>query len=120
MKLKILTLDNLDIAIMEPVGSIIGGNETDELKVKAHDLLDQGNRKLILDLGKITYINSMGIGTLVHIYTSYERLQGKIKLCNLGKIVKNVFVITKLSSVFEVLETREEAIQSFRTNTKVK
>ncbi len=120
MGLKILTLDNLDIAIMEPVGSIIGGDEIDELKVKVHDLLDQGNRKLVLDLGKITYINSMGIGALVHIYTSYERRQGKIKLCNLGKLVKNVFVITKLSSVFDVLGTREEAIQSFRNNSTVK
>jgi anti-sigma B factor antagonist len=115
MGLKILTLDNLDIAVIEPHGTITGGNEIDELKVKARDLLDQGNRKLIIDLGKITYINSMGIGTLVHIYTSYQNAKGKIKLCNLGKSVQNIFVITKLSSVFDVLDTRESAIESFQT-----
>lgn len=112
--MKVTTLNELDIAILEPRGSIIGGEETDELKIQARDLLEQGNRKLIIDLGGVTYINSTGIGAFVNIYTTYTKANGKIKLCNMGKSVKNVFVITKLTSIFEVVESREEAIFSLQ------
>jgi anti-sigma B factor antagonist len=114
MATKLSTLDNLDIAILEPRGSLIGGEETDELKTKAKDLIEQGNKKLILDLGGVTYINSSGIGALVSIHSQYQKAQGKIKLCNMGKGVQNVFVITKLTSVFEIDEDREKAVKSFK------
>lgn len=113
MATKLSTINNLEIAVLEPRGSLIGGEETDELKSKAHDLLEQGNRKLVLDLGSVTYINSTGIGALVGIHTMYTKSQGKIKLCNMGKGVQNVFVITRLSSVFDVEETRDVAVKNF-------
>ena len=89
MSTKLSTLDNLDIAILEPRGSLIGGEETDELKAKAKDLIEQGNKKLILDLGAVTYVNSSGIGALVSIHSQYQKVQGKIKICNMGKGVQN-------------------------------
>ncbi len=113
MATKLSTLNNLDIAILEPRGSIIGGEETDELKAKAKDLLEQGNKKLIIDLGGVTYVNSSGIGALVSIHSMYQKSAGKIKLCNMSKGIENVFVITKLTSVFDVTEEREEAIKKF-------
>lgn len=113
MATKLSTINNLEIAVLEPRGSLIGGEETDELKAKAHDLLEQGNRKLVLDLGGVTYINSTGIGALVGIHTMYTKSQGKIKLCNMAKGVQNVFVITRLSSVFDVEETRDIAVKNF-------
>ncbi len=70
MATKVTTLNNLEIAILEPRGSIIGGGETDELKTKARDLFEQGNRKLVIDLGGVTYINSTGIGALVSLGTA--------------------------------------------------
>ncbi|MCU0411266.1 MAG: STAS domain-containing protein [Bacteroidetes bacterium] len=114
MATKLTTLDNVNIAVLEPRGSLIGGEETDELKAKAKDLLDQGNRKLVLDLGGVTYINSSGIGALVNIHTMFQKAEGKIKLCNVAKGVENVFVITKLTSVFDVEEDRNMAIASFK------
>ena len=115
MATKLSTLNNLDIAILEPRGSLIGGEETDELKTKAKDLIEQGNKKLVLDLGGVTYINSSGIGALVSIHSMYQKASGKIKLCNMGKGVQNVFVITKLTSVFDVEEARDEAVKKFQT-----
>jgi anti-sigma B factor antagonist len=114
MATKLTTFDNLDIALLEPRGSLIGGEETDELKAKAKDLVEQGNKKLILDLGSITYINSSGIGALVSIHSMYQKMSGKIKLCNVAKGVQNVFVITKLTGVFDVEEDREQAINSLK------
>ena len=114
MATKLSTLNNLEIAILEPKGSLIGGDETDELKSKAKDLIEQGNKKLVLDLGGVTYINSSGIGALVGIHSMYKKASGQIKLCNMAKGVQNVFVITKLTSVFDVEEARDAAIKSFK------
>jgi anti-sigma B factor antagonist len=114
MSIKVTTLNNVDIAVIEARGSIIGGDETDELKAKAKDLVDQGNKKLILDLTHVTYLNSSGIGAVVSIHTMYSKIEGKIKVCGLGKGVKNVFVITSLTRVIDVEETRDEAIKNFQ------
>lgn len=114
MATKFSTIDNINIAILEPRGSLIGNQETDELKEKASDLLEQGNRKLIIDLSDVTYLNSTGIGALVSIHAMYANKKGKVKLCQLGKGVKNVFVITRLMSMLDVEETRENAIKNFQ------
>lgn len=116
MTIKVTTLNNLDIAIIEPRGSLIGGDETDDIKAKAKDLIEQGNKKLIIDLGGIAYINSSGIGALVNIHSMYQKIEGKVRLCNMSKGVENVFVITKLTSVFDVEEERSKAINSLKNN----
>lgn len=113
MSIKVTTMNNLEIAVLEPRGSLIGGEETDELKTKARDLLEQGNRKLVLDMGSVSYINSSGIGALVGIHAMYTKAGGKIKLCQMGKGVQNVFVITRLASVFDLEETRDAAVKKF-------
>ena len=112
--MKVSTVNNLEIAIMEPKGAIIGGDETDELKQEARNLFEQGNRKLILDLSHVDYLNSSGIGAIVSIHTMYARESGRITLCGLGKGVKNVFVITSLTRIIDVEETREDAINKMK------
>lgn len=114
MNIRVATVNNLQIAIVEPRGSLIGGKETDELRARVQDLIEQGNKKLILDLGGIGYVNSSGIGALVALHTMYGKAGGKVKICNVGKAALNVFVITKLTSVFDVEETREAALKHFR------
>jgi len=111
-----MTMNNLDVAIIELRGAFVSNKDTDELKHKAADLFEQGNRKLVIDLANATYINSLGIGALVNIYTMYTKGQGKIKLCQMGKGIQNIFVITKLISVFDVEETRDEALKEFKNN----
>lgn len=111
MAVRAMTINNLDVAILDARGSFTGGDETDELKSAAIDLFEQGNRKLVIDLANANYFNSLGIGALINIHARYTKDQGLIKLCNMGKGVQNVFVITKLMSIFDVEETREEAIQ---------
>ncbi len=118
MSIKATTLNNLEIAVLEPRGSIIGGDETDELKARAKDFLDQGNRKLLLDLSGVTYLNSSGIGALVSIHSAYIKENGRIKVSGLDKGVKNVFVITSLTRVIDVEETRDEAIKNFEAESQ--
>jgi len=113
MSIKTQTFNNMEIALLELKGNFIGGTETDELKQKAHELFDQGNRKLILDLGDVRYLNSTGIGDLMHIYTHYVKDKGKIKLCNIAKGIQNVFVITQLVKIFDIEETKDGALENF-------
>lgn len=110
MKLKSSTIDEGRVVILEPKGSLVGGDETDELKKTITSYLDQGNRKLIVDLGDVEYLNSSAIGALVSAHTSYMNRQGKLILCNVNKSITNVFVVTKLSTIFNTSENREEAI----------
>jgi anti-sigma B factor antagonist len=110
MKIKSSTVDEGRVVILEPKGSLVGGDETDELKKTIQSLLEQGNRKLIIDLGGVEYLNSSAIGVLVSGHTSYVNRQGKVVLCNVGKSITNIFVVTKLSTIFNSAETRQEAV----------
>lgn len=110
MKLKSSTVNDGNVVILEPKGSLVGGNETDELKKSVATLLDQGNRKLIIDLGDVEYLNSSAIGALVSAHTSYMNRQGKLILCNVNKSITNIFVITKLATIFTSTDSREDAI----------
>jgi anti-sigma B factor antagonist len=112
MALKTTTLANGTVALLEPKGSLVGGEETDELRGAVADLVEQGNKKLVIDLGKVTYLNSTAIGVLVSAHTTYTRNQGKVKLCGINKNISNIFVITKLTMIFDVSETRDEAVAS--------
>jgi anti-sigma B factor antagonist len=110
MKIKSSTVNDGNVVILEPRGSLVGGDETDELKKSINTLLDQGNRKLIIDLGNVEYLNSSAIGALVSAHTSYLNRQGKMVLCHVNKSITNVFVVTKLSTIFNSFDKRDDAI----------
>ncbi len=110
MKIKSSTVHEGKVVVLEPKGSLVGGDETDELKKTIQSLLEQGNRKLIIDLGNVEYLNSSAIGALVSGHTSYLNRQGKLILCNINKSISNIFVVTKLSTIFTSADSREDAI----------
>lgn len=110
MKIKSSLLDEGKLVVLEPRGSLVGGDETDELKKTVASLIEQGNRKLIIDLGEVEYLNSSAIGALVSAHTSYMNRQGKMILCNINKSITNIFLVTKLSTIFTTAEKREDAI----------
>jgi anti-sigma B factor antagonist len=113
MAVKTTTLQNGKIGVIEVKGSLVGGEETDELRSAVADLVEQGNKNLIIDLSKVTYLNSTAIGVLVSAHTTYSRNKGRVKLCGINKNINNIFVITKLTMVFEVVDTREDAVKAF-------
>ncbi len=99
-----------DIAVVVPEGNFFGGKETDELERAVKDLQGKENTKMVLDLGRVNHLNSMAIGLLVSAHTNYQKRGGRIVLANVDRRISNVFVVTKLSLVFEVADTREEAL----------
>jgi anti-sigma B factor antagonist len=112
MAVKTTTLQSGKIGVIEVKGSLVGGEETDELRNAVADFIEQGSKKLIIDLSKVTYLNSTAIGVLVSAHTTFAKNKGRVKLCGINKNINNIFVITKLTLVFDVAETREEAVQA--------
>jgi anti-sigma B factor antagonist len=102
------------IIILTLKGSFVGGDETDELRDTIKNLIDTGNTKLIIDLGGVLYLNSTALGVLISAHANYTKRGGVIKLCQLNKNLENLFVITKLSLVFDAYHTLEEALASFK------
>ena len=112
MSIKTSTLEG-GIGLIEAKGSLVGGDETDKLRQAVAGFIEREYQKLIIDMSAVEYVNSTGIGVLVSAHTSYSRKGWLIRLCGINKNIKNIFVITKLTLVFDVSETRAEAVKSF-------
>lgn len=112
LKLTAHTLKD-GIVVMDCAGRIVFGEETSELRDQVKGLIAQGSR-VVLNLGEVSYIDSGGLGTLVSLYTSARSAGGSVKLARLTRRVGDLLQVTKLLTVFEVYETEEEAVESFR------
>lgn len=107
------------IVILAPRGYLTGGDETDALEQKIRSLGESGNRNLIINLGETQHLNSTALGVLIAAHSNYVKRGGQMKLCSVDKRIENIFVITKLSLVFDVYPTEELAIASFAEKESV-
>lgn len=87
--------------------------EAELLRDKVNSLIQQGYRKLVLNLDGVPYIDSAGLGEIVRSYTTVSRQGGNLKLLNLTKRIQDLLSITKLLTVFETYESEQEAVRSF-------
>ena len=70
-------------------------------------------RRVLVDLGKVSWVNSTGLGILIANYTTLKREEGKLKLLNVSKRIESILMVTKLNTIFDSYSTEEEALQSF-------
>ena len=114
MQLK-MTVRRLNdgIVVLDCAGRIVFGDETAALRDQVRSLIGNGS-KIILNLADTTYIDSGGLGTLVALYTTAHHSGGAVKLVHLTQRVGDLLQVTKLLTVFEVYNTEEEAVESFR------
>jgi len=101
------------VTIVDCSGRITLGEGSVILRDSVRDLLAKGNKKILLNLGDVNYIDSSGIGELVSGFTTVTNSGGQLKLLNLNKRVKDLLQITKLYTVFDVHEDEAGAIRSF-------
>ncbi len=113
MSVKLTTRQVGDVTVVDAVGKITLGEGSSVLRDAIKDLTAAGNRKILLNLGEVNYIDSSGIGELVAGFTSVSNLEGQLKLLNLTKRVKDLLQITKLYTVFEVHDDEASAVRSF-------
>ena len=103
-----------DIVILEPKGKIMGGPDASLMHDKLHDYIEQNMKKVIIDLSKVDWMNSTGLGILISGLTTVRNNNGELKLANLTNKVQSLLTITKLVSVFEAYDSIDEAIESFK------
>lgn len=113
MQLKLSTRTKDGIVIVDCVGRIVFGEESALLRDTVKQLLTE-TKKVILNLSQITYIDSGGLGTLVALYTTARNGGGSVKLANLTPRVGDLLQVTKLLTVFDVYDSEEKAIASFK------
>ena len=101
------------VTIVDLSGRITLGEGSVVLRDTVKELSTQGNKKILLNLGDVTYIDSSGIGELVSAFTSVRNAGGELKLLNLTKKVHDLLQITKLYTVFDVKDDEATAISSF-------
>jgi anti-sigma B factor antagonist len=101
------------VTIVDCSGRITLGEGSVILRDSVRELLGKGNKKILLNLGDVNYIDSSGIGELVSAYTTVKNQGGELKLLNLTKKVHDLLQITKLDTVFDVKDDEAAAVKSF-------
>ena len=114
--MKINTREVEGVTIVDISGQITLGDETGRLRKTVGDLVQQGKKKIVLNLGGVSYIDSSGVGELVGSYTTVRNQGGELKLLNLTKKVHDLLQVTKLYTIFDVKEDEFTAVKSFDWN----
>src|SRR5678815_2586689 len=94
-----------DVLVLDVKGRITLGEGDELLKDKVNSLLNQGHKKIVLNLAEVPYIDSAGLGEIVRTYTTVSRQGGSLKLLNLTKRITDLLAITKLLTVFETFSS---------------
>jgi anti-sigma B factor antagonist len=102
------------VTVVDMSGRITLGEGSVILRDTVRDLLGKGNKKILLNLGDVTYIDSSGIGELVSAFTSVRNQGGELKLLNLTKKVHDLLQITKLYTVFDIKDDEAAAIAAYK------
>lgn len=104
------------VTVLELRGNIRIGESNVHLHRVLRDLVQRGDRRILINLAEVSYIDSTGLGELVGGYTTLQKNHGELKLLKLTERVRELMVITKLLTVFEVFDDQNEAIASFDKN----
>ena len=102
-----------DVIILDLKGKLVIGSGDELLKDKINSLVQQGHKKLVLNLADVPYVDSAGLGAIVRSYTTVSRENGSLKLLSLTHRIKDLLAITKLLTVFDTYESEADAVASF-------
>jgi anti-sigma B factor antagonist len=98
------------VIILEPKGKIMGGPDATLLHDKLHEMIESGKKKVVIDLAKVDWMNSTGLGILISSYITLRNNEGELKLANVTDKIQSLLTITKLVSVFDTYDSVDQAI----------
>ena len=113
MDMTTVTRQVSGVTIVDIGGQIVLGKESAALRSLVSELLSHGHKKILFNLADVSYIDSSGLGYLVSAYTTVRNQGGELKLLNLTKNVHNVMQITKLYTIFDIMDDEALAVRSF-------
>ena len=116
--MKISTRMIGNVAVVSLSGKLMGGPPTsDDIKNEIYRLLDQGVKKIVMDLEKVTRMNSTGLGILISCLTSVKNREGEFCLAAINENMQSIMVMTKLNTIFQIYATAEGAAKALETNS---
>lgn len=101
------------VAILEMSGKLMGGPDADAFDEIVKTLIHEGCKNVIVHMDKVKWVNSTGLGILISGYTTLKKNGGELKLLKVSDRIENIFIVSKLFTVFESYQDEDEAIQSF-------
>ncbi|MBU8932525.1 MAG: STAS domain-containing protein [candidate division Zixibacteria bacterium] len=111
--MKLSDREQSGVIVLEPKGKIMGGPDATLLHDKLHEIIEAGKKKVVIDLSRVDWMNSTGLGILISSYTTLRNSEGELKLANVTDKIQSLLVITKLVTVFDAHDSVEDAISSF-------
>ncbi len=106
-----------DVHVLTPKKNLVGRDETLALLGAIDEVAGRGAPKIVLDLGKISYVNSTGLGSLVRMRTTCANREGWFRLARVGQRINGILLVTKLVLVFDTFESVEEAVSGTHKST---
>lgn len=111
--MKLTNREINDVMVLEPKGKIMGGPDATVLHDMLHEFIDQNKKKVVIDLAKVDWMNSTGLGILISSLTTLRNNGGELKLANVTDKIQSLLTITKLITVFESYDSVDDAAASF-------
>ncbi len=104
-----------DVTVYALKGGLEGGPDTYKIKDDVKEKLARGDRKFLLNMDGVDYVNSTGVGIVVSVYSTIKNAGGDMKISNANERVSRIMMITKLLEVFDSYYKEEEALEAFRS-----
>jgi len=120
MSLDIQTREREGVTILDLKGKLVVGDSCTDVREKITEQIGQGRKQIILNLQGVDYIDSTGLGSLVICYTSLQKTGGSLKLESLNRRNLELMLLTKLSTIFQIFNEEQEAVNSFFPEREIK
>lgn len=104
-----------DVVVFDLKGGLEGGQDSYQLKDAVSELLEKNHRKFLINLNRVDFVNSTGIGIIASVFSSISNAGGTMKICNANNKVSRVMMVTKLLEVFDSYEQEADALEAFRS-----
>lgn len=99
--------------IIEFKGKIMGGPDAEKFRDDLHKLIEEDKKEVVVDLGKVSFMNSSGLGLLIGGLTTMKNAGGDLKICRADKKIESLLVVTQLISVFDHYRSLDEAVAAY-------
>lgn len=111
--MKYTIIEKYNCVVIEPKGKILGGPHAEVFRNDLQKLVDEDKKKVIIDLGKVNFMNSSGIGIIIGAFKTMKANGGDIKLCNADKRITSLLMVSHLNTIFDTHPNLDSAIKAF-------
>lgn len=110
--------ERYNCVIIEFKGNVMGGPDAVDLNDKLHELIEEGKKNIVVDLGKVKFMNSSGLGMLIGGLTTMRKAGGDLRIANPTDKIESLLVVTKLITVFKHYDSLEKAVNSYNKDSQ--